>query len=188
MIYTPVIPPFSKDLVDMSKPELRQYREWFLSMIPERIGVLANAVRETPGFGSWDPDLTPDSLNQLGEWFAIQVEMRPRTALELKRLQEGTPFHFEVSKQELSDRTFSLAMDIGMYLSQVFLNRYSCLKWNQPLGSKRNMDYGHVVLAGFGSIALNAVSIIVVLAYGLADNTRTGRGLRNIYDIWEKKI
>ena len=78
-------------------------------------------------------------------------------------------------------------MDIGMYVSQVFLKNHPLLKWHQPFGS---IDYGQPVLVPFhsGKVPLNPVGIGVGQAYGLLKGTRKGKGLREIYDLWSKNI
>jgi len=163
-----------------------------MEILPARIDELANAVRDTPGYETWQPDKTPGSLDALGEWFASQVGKRPRTEEELRELDEqvngGRRFAIEISKEELTNKTYSLAMDIGMYLSQVFLQNHSSLRWTQVFGNKKFIEYGQPVLADFDNDQFNPVRIMVVLARGLADKTRDGRRLRELYDIWRKKV
>ena len=79
-------------------------------------------------------------------------------------------------------------MDVGMYLSQVFLRYNSSLKWDQIFGSKRFVDYGQPVLVGFGKVPFNPVRMMLTLAYGLARKSKDGQGLRRIYDIWSNMI
>jgi hypothetical protein len=76
----------------MSKKDLRAYFEWFLAIIPERIKELTSAVKSTLGFEDWEPDFSPASLNLLGEWFASQVETRPRTPEEIDGFNAQSPY------------------------------------------------------------------------------------------------
>jgi hypothetical protein len=174
----------------MSKKELRAYFKWFQEITPERIAEIASAVKSSPPFENWQPDFTPRSLDALGKWFATQIETRPRTREEIAEFDAQTFFPIERSGVELTNRTFSLAMDIGMYLAQVFLRNHPSVKRDQPLGSKRDIDYGQPVLVGFhgGKVPFNPMGSVVTLAYSLRDNTRTGERLREIYDIWSKSI
>jgi hypothetical protein len=172
----------------MSKQELKDYYRWFMDALPKGINELAEAVRQTPGFETWQPDCTPASLDTLGEWFAVQVEKREQTEEEIQKIKARLTFPMEIPREELTDRTFSLAVDIGMYFSQVLLKNHPSLRWNQPFGGKLHIDYGQPVLAGFGAMAFNPVHMMTVLAHGLADKKRTGEGLREIYDIWSKKV
>jgi hypothetical protein len=188
MTYDTLRPPFTLNLREMPESELKRYFQWFLKVLPEREKELAETVRETPGFEAWRPDCTPDSLDTLGGWFAGQVETRNRTPEEIQRMQGGQTFSFAIANEELTERTFSLAMDIGMYFSQVMLKNHPSLEWEQPLGSKRNVDYGQPSLSGFGVVTLNPVGIAVTLTYGLAEKKKTGKRLREVYEYWTKQV
>lgn len=188
MTYSIIQPPFTLKFREMSKQELKDYFKWFFEVLPERLCELTEAVRQSPGFENWRPDGTPDSLNTLGEWFATHVETRPRTPEELSEIAGRGSFPIEVSRQELTNRTFSLAIDVGMYFSQVLLKNDSSLNWKQPFGNKRDIDYGQPVLFGRSPVPFNPVRMMVTHAYGLADKTRSGKELREIYDIWSKKL
>jgi hypothetical protein len=180
--YRIIQPPFTLQFDQMPKNELKAYSSWFQSILPERIQELASAVQSTSGFEEWKPDFSADSLSALGDWFATQIETRPRTQEEIDRWQ--TPYPIEISATELTNRTFSLAMDIGMYLGQVLLRNHPALKWHQNLTAKRNIDYGQPVLVPFhnGKVPFNPVRVVVTLSYGLRDGRRTGNRLREIYD------
>lgn len=188
MSYTTIQPPFTLKFREMSKQELKSYFRWFFDVLPQRINELTEAVIQSPGFENWQPDQTPDSLDMLGAWFASQADTRPRTAEEIHRITSGSAYPIEVPNEELTNRTFSLAMDIGMYLSQVFLKNHPSLRWDQPFGSKNFIHYGQPVLVGFGVLTFNPVYMVVMLAYGLVSKKEPGNGLRDIYDIWSKMI
>jgi hypothetical protein len=188
MTYKIIQPPFTLKFREMSKTELKDYFQWFVDAIPVRLNELANAVRQTSGFETWQPDFTPASLDALGDWFSTQVETRRRTDDELREIGSRSPYPIDIPREELTNRTFSLAMDIGMYLSQVFLRNHPSLRWNQEFGDKKFVDYGQPVLAEFGPSPFNPVRMMVTLAYGLVDKTYAGRRLREVYDIWSKLV
>lgn len=188
--YRTIQPPFTLKFDEMSKKELRDYFKWFQEITPERIEELASAVNSSPGFENWQPDLTPGSLDALGKWLATQIETRPRTREEIAESDAQAALPIEHSGVELTNRTFSLTVDIGMYVGQVFLKNHPLLQWDQPLRSKGHIDYGQPVLVSFhsGKVPFNPVGLVVTLAYGLRDKTRTGDTLREIYDIWSKSV
>ena len=157
-------------------------------MIPQRLHELAEVVKRTPGFEYWQPDYSSASLDTLGEWFATQVETRNRTKEEIRTIENRLIFQMEIENEELTSRTFSLAMDIGMYLSQVFLKNYPSLRLEQACDDKKLADYGQPLIAGFGPLFLNPVRIAITLAYGLARKNETGKRLREVYDYWAKMI
>ena len=83
MAYPIIAPPFTLKFKEMSKAELKSYAQWLKDQIPGRIAVLAKSVGETPGFEEWKTPSDPDSLLALGEWYALQVATRPKTAEEI---------------------------------------------------------------------------------------------------------
>lgn len=188
MPYTTIQPPFTLRFREMSKQELKDYSRWFFEVFPERINELAEAVKQTPGFESWRPDLTPASLDVLGDWFATQVETRQRTQTERMALASGSTYSIDIPNEELTNRTFSLAMDVSMYLSQVLVKNHPALQWEQPFGNKKYVDYGQPVLVGFGVVPFNPVRMLVTLAYGIASGKQSGTSMRELYTIWSKMI
>ena len=189
--YQIISPPFSLEFREMSKKELTAYYDWFLSTIPERIQVLTAAVTAITDFQNWNPDYLPASLDQLEKWLSEIAETRFRTDDEKEKIYSQGPQWFrqvEICEAELTDQTFSVSIDVGMYLSQVFLKNHPSLRWFHCLKGKKDIDYGQPILAGFGPLNFNPVRMVVTLAYGLTDGTRTRGGLRDLYDIWAKLI
>lgn len=188
MSYATIQPPFTLQFREMSKKELTSYFEWFQGILPQRLEQLINAVKETPGFADWKADFSPASLDLLGRWFAMQVETRPRTLDEVQEIESRSAYPVEVPDEDLTNRTFSIAMDVGMYLSHVFLTNHPGLRWEQTFGNKKAIDYGQPVLTGFGVAEFNPVHMMVTLAYGVASRKKNGSRLRELYDIWSKMI
>ena len=87
----------------MSKKELKDYHQWFMDTLPKGINELADAVRRTPGFETWQPDCTPSSLDILGEWFAAHVEKRERTDEEIEQIKNRLTFPMEIPREELTE-------------------------------------------------------------------------------------
>ncbi len=188
MPYTTIQPPFTLEMTEMSRQELRAYFEWFMSVMPERIEELHKAVNESPEFERWSADGSPSSLDSLGRWFAGQVESRDRTQEEMDEIRSHLTFPIDVPTKDLTNRTFSLAMDIGMYFAHVMRKNHHSLEWQQPFGSKRFADYGQPVLAGFGVVALNPVRVTTVIARGLVHGTDQGDALRKLYNTWSGMV
>ena len=184
MSYETIQPPFTLEFTKMSKDELRNYDKWFRSQMPVRIGQLAAAVRETPGFIAWEPDFTPESLGRLGEWLSKEVETRPRTEAEIRELARESLHPIDIPKETLTNRSYSLAVDTAMYFSEVLLRENPSLKWKQALDDKRNANYGQPVLVGRGPVPLNPVRIAVTLAFGFADRSASVARLRELHGIW----
>ncbi len=164
---------------DLDKPQLKAYAAKFLRDIPFRIQVLAHAVASTPMYASWSPDLTPDSLALLGNWYRGQVAIRPRSAEEMAKLTSGLRFDMGVPDWELSDRTFSLAIDVGMYLGEIVLRIVPDTRWKQILGSKNNILFGQMAVSGTGKRPVAPAHAMVIHAYHAVDGNEVD--LRRTY-------
>jgi hypothetical protein len=191
--YTTIQPPFTLKFEEMSKAELKDYYRWFLLNIPERIQELTAAVRQTPGFESWEPDYTRSSLEKLGDWFRRQVESRPATPEETREEMEqmGMLWSGPIGTRRLTDKTKSLATDVGMYVSQVFVRNHPSLKWEQPLGSKNYVDYGQPVVGGFGEKRKGQFNPVGIMLAHAATHEFGGRGpkdLVTLYETWANTI
>jgi hypothetical protein len=171
----------------MSKEELKAYWEWFFQVMPQRIDQLARAVKSTPGFENWEADYTRESLTVLGEWFLHQVDTRKRATREIGEIKSRLTFPIDIPDEELTNRSFSLAMDIGMYFGRVVVKNLPRTRWDQPLKSKDFADFGQPVITGFGAVPLNPVRIAVTLAYAFSSKDQPGTRLRALYDVWSKK-
>ena len=187
MTYDLVRPPVSLDFRNRSNAELQRYRDWFHSALPGRIAQLASAVAESPGFEGWRPDSSVDSLTPLGEWFRGQVETRAKTEAERAADVSSLRFPIDLPGDELTDRTFSLAVDIGMYFGEVVVTNLQGTRWDQPLKNPNFVDHGQPVIMGFGTVPLNPIRIAVTLAYAFAAREQSGDRLRSLFDVWSKK-
>ena len=188
MAYETVNSPFPIDLSAQSKMELREYYKWYMEILPQRVKELAEEVINSKGFETWTPDYTPTSLKLLGRWFASEVQIRKRTSAEIRKIESQSNYPIEISDWELTHRTFSIAFDIGLYISQVFLRNHPSLKWDQLLKSKRFVGYGQPVLVSFSTGPFEPVGMIITSAYGLASGERTEDDLIEIYKIWAGMI
>jgi len=75
-----------------------------------------------------------------------------------------------------------------MYFSQVLIKNHPQVRWEQVFGNKKSIDYGQPVLVGFGAMPFNPVQMLVSQAYGLATRKKTGKCLRELYEIWSEMI
>jgi hypothetical protein len=189
-MYSVVRPPFEKDFQEMTPDELESYFNWFLESVPERLREITEEIHRTPGFESWVADCSPASLDLLGQWYASHVERRPTTPREMAQMREGLRGEMPESilpTERLTDRTYSLAFDVGTYLSQVFLKNRPGVSWQQVRVDKEMNDYGQPVLIGLGPRPCSPLLLATVLAHGLAKKTKKPERLRELYEIWSQK-
>jgi hypothetical protein len=190
--YEIVAPPFFLDFSQMSRAELKAYYAWFLAEIPSRMRILQAAVRDTAGFRSWRANETVASLDKLGRWFAKVTTSRPRTEEEINAIKAQCttiPFEDLGVGPELTDETFSLAFDIGMYFGRVMLTNHRSLVWTQELRRKGSIDYGLAVIAGFKSNArLNPVWAMQVAANGFVAKVKGPDDIVRLYHVWAGSV
>jgi hypothetical protein len=188
MTYIPINSPLVVDFQNMPKAELKVYFNCFTDSISGRILELTNLVKVSSGFESWEPDMTSNSLDQLGHWLATQIENRQRTKEEIEQIKKQLAFPVKIRQEDITSNAISIATDVGIYFGQTFIANYPLLRWDQLLGNKKYIDYGQPVIVGFGRVPLNSVRIVVTLARAIADGKQTGNRLKELYRYWEDQI
>ena len=116
---------------------------------------------------------TKEELKLYAKWFEENVETEKLSEEEYKEKRAAVPDYIEIQDWDITIKTRSLAVDIGIYFGEVFIKNHEGLKWEQYFSrSKYDMDIGHMVIKGFGKDVLNSIWIIYVLASGLAKKTK----------------
>lgn len=184
MTYSTIQPPFSLQFKTMSKRELHAYRDWFHHVMPDRLSELTRAVKDTPGYHDWSPSFSPESLGPLGHWLEGQVHTRKKTPREIEEDRAQLVFPIDVPNHDLTSRSLSLAIDVGMYFARVVLENLHGTYWDQPLTNNKFADYGQPVIIGFGPIPLNPVRVVVTTAYGIAKGKPAQ--LYDLYATWAR--
>jgi len=183
MPYSIVHVPYPHELKAMSADELQAFMRSFLDAIPQRISQLAEAVREPKAYGRWKADFRPSSLGALGNWFAANALIEPRAWEEKKNSQErGRPMIEDLSHHTLTERTRSIAFDVGIYVGQIFMKKDASLQWGQLLDDKNRVMYGLPVLTKSGRVVVDPISEVTALALALALNLQEGTALWALYD------
>ena len=188
MSYQIIEPPFTLKFDEMSKGELEDYASWLRDVFDERMIQLEAAIRATPDFARWKCTFTPESLGQLGDWFAREVRAQSPTPEKLVDLKLRGELRVSVPSVDLTTRISSIEIDVGLYLARTLEVAYPELVWKQFFNDKRSIDYGQPVLVGFGRMPLNPIRLSVNLAYGLATGNQTGKGLMEIYEYWSNRV
>jgi hypothetical protein len=173
----------------MSKKEREEYYNWYMGIMPERLKDLFKLIKHSKEYDAWLPDYTSKSLEILGQWFSENVQTRKNTKGEIAEIYAKSPGWFksvEIEDWDLTEASFSLAFDIGLYIGNVFIKNNSELSWfHVNKGRKDYSNYGQPVIDGFKNGGqFNPTRIMIVLAYSLADGTQDGSRLKELYDYW----
>src|SRR5450830_1011310 len=145
--------------LEMDKNKIKEFYQWFMESLPYCIEELMQMVVNTPGFEEWNADDSPNSLNELGAWFARKVEKQDFTLEEIEAIKSKQVKPTNFATWELTDETKSLALYVGMYYGEVAIKNSPLLSWTQLLGSRKLADYGQPVLGGAGVVPINPVRV-----------------------------
>lgn len=187
-IYRVIQSPIDENVYKLNKKQAKVFFNWYINEIPTRIQILADYVRSSPEFSGWQENMLVESLDDLGKWFCKQVETRPRSEVEISDIRKRAPALFDavgIPQDELTGKTISLAIDIGMYLSQIMQKNVENAKWVQKTTAKRSVNFNLPVLSTGGRMVFNPTHLMITYAYGIARGTKKPEGLRELYEIWK---
>ena len=187
MTYELINPPVRGRFRDLSSSDRAAYAKWFAQEMPRRLRGLEALISQTEPGKSWRADYSRESLIPLGQWMAGQVSLRPKTDRELRAGAELSRFmtaDHGSSSRELTEESFSIAFDVGLYLAAAMMEACPGLRWSTEPG-RRFVDYGQPVLRPFvGDVPMNPIRLAIVQAYGLTQGLRRPEELAEIYDFW----
>ncbi|MEK6474614.1 hypothetical protein ACVHXO_11610 [Bacillus safensis] len=191
-------PPFEmKAFDDMSKKEAKQFFDWYVSQIPERIKVLEKVTK-----GYVTLDFTKESLIDLFSWFLDFVTIRELTEEEIGSLLEEFrqyPDHvYQDEKKtllanpvDLEQIDYAVAMDIAIYYGETIIKNYPQVKWtyftkpksyvylNEPILSYEETEFPY---------ERNPRSLMRILAHRIKDKEATEMSLYETFLMDEKDI
>lgn len=188
MSYQVIQPPFTLKFAEMTTKQLQDYFAWFQSILDERINQLTAYIREDPLTKDWEPNYSASSLGSLGEWFSKHVSTRDRTPDELDEIKARINPQIDVPDYNLTNESFSLGMDVGIYFGLTLMKNHPSLKWQQNLKNRRLADFGQPIISGFGVAPLNPVRVGVNFAYGFASRKNSAARVREVYDVWSAGV
>jgi hypothetical protein len=172
-----------------TKEELKLYGTWFNENKDKRIAYLIETVKSTQNFENWNADFTLDSLKQLGNWLNENIETTKLSEEEYKIKREKIADWVEVPDWDLSIRSRSIIVDIGIYFGEVFMHIYPNLKWQQYFSkSKRDINNGHMVIPKFGKMELNPILVMLSVGWGIAKKEIQTNRIFDLFKVWEKYL
>ncbi|MEW4370819.1 hypothetical protein [Paenibacillus kandeliae] len=188
--YPIMTPPFEVvGFKEMNKKQAQQCLEWFVSEIPSRLEILKHAIEESGIQRMEQFDMTPQSLVPLWDWLKVRINTVPYTPDEKKQLQDGLPSWIaeDIRDWKLDISTIALAVDVSLYFGQVFLNKYSSLKWGVITKPKSYIYVNKPTIKGFKNGPLHPPTILTNVCSSYADGN-FNKSLLSSFEVWEKFI
>lgn len=186
--YQIVQPPFNLRFRNMPVEDLKEYFAWFQSVLQCRIDELAAYVQKDAASKNWEPDGSPDSLEMLGGWLEKYVSTRERTQEEKDEIEARLGDLIAIPSHDLTNESYSLGFDIGIYFGLTLLKNHPTLRWSQNLRNKNFADYGQPVIVGFEAVPLNPVRIGLNFAYGFARKRISSGRIHEVYETWSTQV
>lgn len=180
--------PYGYNFWDQNVRQLRKYRDWFIENKENRLDGLQKAYY---AFCGKYLDFTPESLKDLGEFFlhAIETEKLPPEEYAAKRAQ--FPPEIPIDDFELTVRSLSIIVDVGIYLGEVMIRNNKNLCWEQYISrNKKEYERGHMVIKLNDSLApyMNPIPITHTIGLKLTHNKFSKEDIFNIYNFHVGRI
>ncbi|HBO34961.1 MAG TPA: hypothetical protein DD636_09585 [Anaerolineaceae bacterium] len=190
--YPPILFPNQSWLNQYSSQDAKKWFEYYISKIPERLQVLHEHINATPGYETWKLGFESSTVNAIEQWFIEHVEMRDKTKEEIERDRDRIPDKLKnavpVETTTLSNKTYSLIVDLSMYYGEYLRHEDPRLKWVLRKKGKREFFYQNPVIVGTGLLALDPRHIMTVIAFKISDNEYKAGGLIELKDRWIRNL
>lgn len=153
MDYPLMTPPFHlKPFEEMNKKEAKQYFEWYISQIPQRMAILKQVSN-----GQILLDSSKESLIPLFTWFLsiVTIDQLSEEEIEarLNDLRQYPDFAFEDAKEqllanpvELKKEDYDLARDIAIYYGETLIKNYPQVHWTYLTKPKSHIYLNEPIL------------------------------------------
>lgn len=157
----------------MPRKMARKYFDWYISIIPTRMSILAKRVKSLDIL----LDFSRKSLEKLDEFYFSNLSYG-----QLVR-QDGTRF--------ISAETITMCFDLGIYWGECFVRNFEAIHWELNTGMKQEVDYHRPVIGGFQygeSFCMETILFDGSLYYLGDERAERKKQLTFQYDLWIKKI
>ena len=186
-----IIENFPEDFL-LGKYELKgvkTYGKKFMLTKQERMMSLINRVSQELNVNKKELNYSENSLNHITKWLKNHITKRKLSKAEYKTKIKDIPDYIEVNDWDFDQNTISNIIDVGTYLGEVMIQNHKNknLKWTQFLGSRKNVDFGHMIIK-LDKLEMNPVDLVYVFCLKAVDGREEEDGLLGYYKIWEEDI
>ena len=191
MVYPIMNPPFgAKKTRTLTAGEAKKHFDWYMSIIPERMGLLKQACQ----IQNWNEctfDYSIESLLHLWKWYLDNVVIVPKSEEEYKNEISKMLDYMRknVPKEKIEIGWIQIAEDIGIYFSLCLLAYSPKLKWDL-FTEPKNLDCrNNPVLSGFiNGMTFYHTQIMSVKIIRILKKTSLPNDLIKTFDVWLEYI
>ena len=168
---------------------VKAYGNKFMLTKSERLLSLIKRVSQELNVNEDKLDYSENSLNRITEWLKKHISTRKLTKAEYELKRKNIPDYIDVDDWDFDQITISNIIDVGTYFGEVMIQNHKSknLKWTQFLRSRKNVDFGHMVIK-LGKSEMNPVWLLYIFSLKVVDEREKKDGLLGLYKIWEDDI
>lgn len=187
--------PFSQPIEELSRKEARLFFYWFLEHRQERLQQLQNAIDSGRTF-PFVLDFDPGKLDLLGVWLdrhtttePLSEELREKYRGQIGQLNSPLSSLADklVSQPHMSEETYSLSFDLGIYFGEMLLRLFPTSEWIFPRRSPSDVAYNYPALRAGSSKRYCSPSLIArVIGSISAERRESYKELPRIFQVWQE--
>ena len=166
------------------KDIIKPYEDWFLENKDYRIKTLENYIRTFAGFENLQMDFSINSLAEIEKWLETSIKSEVMPEEEYRQLRSAYPPEINIEKWDLTDLSYSILYDVGVYFGESIIHQFPNLKWMQYLStSKLNVDIGHMVIqTKYKNCRMNPIWQIRILGFKLIEKKEPSNLLIELFN------
>ena len=189
MKYKTMIPPFGlMRFVDMNKVQAKEYFDWFISQIDNRINYLQSYIMDDGKDIVFDYSV--ESLIPLWEWYENHISYRKLSVDEIESRKNKYPKWMEnyISNKDISFETFKISLDIAIYFAEVIIRNNPEISWGYFTKPKNRISVNEPTLLGFVCDKDLNPRVIVNTCTRRSGREKNKNRLYDIYYVWMEYI
>ena len=148
--YEVLIPPIIKPFELLNGAEAKEYFNWYIEHIPERVNYLQT-------YSKVELDYSMNSLIEIWKWFLKNASIEKTPQKRMKSLMEelkNSPREIakgiiEENKRQFSLETEYIIRDIAMYFGEVCVKNHNSIYWGYHTDIKKDSFANKPILMGF---------------------------------------
>ena len=149
--YDLLVPPFNEDVTTMTGKQAKEYYDWFLQHIPERVDYFTKRCEDDLDLPAHSINYDPESLVPIWKWFLSTARLEKMPEEELIKMREGAKIFGDsyITKKRLTVATHFIIRDIGIFLGEMWIHNYPQLYWTYSTQTKDSICANKPIIAGF---------------------------------------
>ena len=129
-------------------------------------------------------DFSINSLAEIEKWLETSIKSEVMPEEEYRQLRNAYLPEINIENWNLTDLSYSILYDVGVYYGEIIIHHFHNLKWMQYISaSKLNVDVGHMVIqTKYKNCRMNPIWQIRILGFKLIEKKEPGNLLIELFN------